>query len=320
MAHESTRDRSPAVIAEHVLVTTDGSDAANRAIPLALAAIQTCGSPRVTLLCVLTPKRGTPVHALECAMARAHAEANLQRLAEQLPWRDRVTSIVADGRAADQILHYVEAHDVDLIVISSHGKGGSQTWRMGSTTHKVIASGAASVLVVPTDPEPGPLTSVLVPLDCSARAECVLPLATKLAETHAAELVLAHVVPRPEIPHRMPPGQRERELVDELTRHNHERARDYLEGILDRLTTRKIRARIELLTDTNPGRALERLAKTSPSELVLLCAHGSGCQQGEHYGSTARRLLDSLVKPLWIVQDLPALAPSFLAQSSSARS
>lgn len=305
VAHSSKR--VAAVVAEHVLVTTDGSESANRALPLALLAIRACDSKRVTLLRVLTPKLGTPVHALEWAMARAHAEANLEQVAGQLPWGDRVTSVVAEGLAADQILHFVESNAVDLVVIASHGSECSRTWPMGGTTRKVVASGLASMLVVPTEPAPTEqLTSVLVPLDCSARAEHVLPVACKLAEAHEAELVLTHVVPKPDVSHHLPPGPRERELIEELTRRNLARAQGYLEGVRERMTCRGVRARIELLSDTNPARAIEQLAKTSTCELVLLCAHGSGCSQGERYGSIARRLLDSLVKPLWIVQDLPA--------------
>jgi nucleotide-binding universal stress UspA family protein len=311
-----SRKRVPAVLAEHVLVTTDGSDAANRAIPLAKAAIQTCDSKRVTLLRVLTPTLGTPVHALEWAMARAHAEANLERFAEQFQGSDHSTSILAEGMAADQILHFVASNDVDLIVIASHGSDGARTWRMGGTARKVVASGVASLLVVPAEQEASALTSVLVPLDCSARAEYVLPLATKLAETHDAELVLAHVVPRPDISHSLPPGPRERELIEELTRRNHERASGYLEGVRERFASQGIRTHVKMLSDTNPARALEQLAKTSSCDLVLLCAHGSGCSHGERYGSITRRMLDSLVKPLWIVQDLPAETSSFVQNPS----
>jgi nucleotide-binding universal stress UspA family protein len=310
------RKRVPAVIAEHILVTTDGSDPANRAIPMARAAILACDSKRVTLLRVLTPSVGTPVHALEWAMARAHAEANLEQFAGQLQWTDRSSSVLAEGMAADQILHFVERNDVDLIVIASHGSDGAKTWRMGGTARKVVASGVVSILVVPAETDPPKLTSIMVPLDCSARAEYVLPLAAKLAESHEAELVLVHVVPRPDTSHPLPPGPRERELIEELTRRNHERAGGYLEGVRERVASQGIPAQIKLLSDTNPARAIEQLAKSSNCDLVLLCAHGAGCSHGERYGSIPRRLLDSLVKPLWIVQDLPAETSNYVQNPS----
>jgi nucleotide-binding universal stress UspA family protein len=302
--------RTPAVFAEHILVTTDGSDSADDVIPFALAAIEACDSRRVTLLHVLTPKAGAPVHALDWAMQRAHAEASLEQFIQRFDatsrLRSRINSVVVEGIAAEQILHFAECNDVDLIVIASHGSGDARTWSVGGTTHKVAASGVASVLVVPTGEATTAVRSVLVPLDCSARAECVLPLAGRLAETHQAEIVVAHVVPRPEVPHHLPCGERERELIEDLTRRNTERAEAYLADVCARLEGRGVSVRSEVLVDTNPARAIEQLAKRSTCDLVLLCAHGSGCQPGERYGTTARRLLDSMVKPLWLVQDLPS--------------
>jgi nucleotide-binding universal stress UspA family protein len=307
------RVRTPTVLAEHILVTTDGSDSSNHVIPLALTAIQACDSQRVTLLRVLTPRPGMPVHALDWAMQRAHAEASLeqfiQRFDNESAMRDRINPVVIEGVAAEQIVHFAGSNGVDLIVIASHGSGDARTWSMGGTSHKVVASGVASVLVVPADTPTTSVQSVLVPLDCSTRAEVVLPLAGKLAETHQAELVLVHVVPRPEVHHHLLSGQHERELVEGLTRRNRERAEAYLEQVCARLAGRGAAVRSEVLVDINPARALEQLARSSTCELVLLCAHGSGCQPGERYGSTARRLLDTLVKPLWLVQDLPNEIP-----------
>jgi nucleotide-binding universal stress UspA family protein len=305
--------RAPAVLAEHILVTTDGSDSSDHVIPLALSAIQTCDSQRVTLLRVLTPRPGMPVHALEWAMQRAQAEASLEQFIQRFDAgsniRDRINPVVIEGVAAEQIVHFAESNDVDLIVIASHGSGDARTWSMGGTSHKVVASGVASVLVVPADKVVSSLRCVLVPLDCSARAEVVLPLAARLAETHQAEIVFVHVVPRPEVHHHLPSGQHERELIEGFTRRNSERAEVYLAQLCARFAGRGISARSEVLVDINPARAIEQLAKHSPCELVLLCAHGSGCHSGERYGSTARRLLDTLVKPLWLVQDLPNELP-----------
>jgi nucleotide-binding universal stress UspA family protein len=300
------RMQAPAVLAEHILVTTDGSESANLAIPFALAAIRACDSRRVTLLRVLTPKLAPPVNALDWAMQRAHAEASLEqfigRFDDGTGLRGRINPVVVEGLAAEQILHFAEANDVDLIVIASHGS--DDAWPMGSTTHKVVASGVASVLVVPTD-DIRTIRSVLVPLDCSTRAECVLPLASKLGEVHRAELAFVHVVPCPEAPHHLPVGQRERELIDDLTRCNRERAEAYLADVSTRFASRGISVRSEVLVDTNPARVIEQLAKCSSHDLVLLCAHGAGCQPGERYGTIPRRLVDSLVKPLWLIQDLP---------------
>ncbi|WP_181198265.1 universal stress protein [Enhygromyxa salina] len=313
----------PAVVAEHVLVTTDGSEPANRSVPMAVNAIRACGSPRVTLFRVLTCMEGAraPVHALEWELARAQADADLRQVAARFNGlHDRVETVMAVGRPAEQILNYVHSNKVDLLVMASHGSHDSRTWRMGSVARKVVAEIRTSVFITPPEADVSKLERVLLPLDCSARAECVLPLVAKLADVHDPEFVLAHVVPRLEIPHRLPAGGRDRELVDELTGRNRCRAEAYLQGVRDRLTRRGVRTKVELLSDVNPARAIERLANNSDVDLILMSAHGASCHEGESYGSFARRMLDSLVKPLWIVQDLPSSRPHSHQHSSGVRS
>ena len=307
------RRSAPSVVAEHVLVTTDGSESANQALPMALAAIRACASRRVTLLRVLTPKKDqNPVPAIEWALAKAQAEAHLRRVAAHFGALDlQISTLVAEGRAAEQILRFIDTDEVDLLVMASHGSDDARGWPMGGVARKLVAGSRASVLIVPSrsvEPspiEPSRLERVLVPLDCSARAECVLPLLAKLAEAFNPLFVLAHVVPEPEIPHRLPAGTRDRELVDELTQRNHRRAEAYFQTVRNRLLGRGIRVETVLLSDTNPARALERHAKEAQVDLTVLSAHGASAQAGENYGSVARRLLDCLVAPLWIVQDLP---------------
>jgi len=296
------------VIAEHVLVTTDGSTQANRAVPLAVAAIEACGSRTVTLLRVLTNGESghKPIQALEWELGRAHAEADLRHAAAEFgAMQTRVEQVVAEGKAAEQILHFVETAEVDLVVIAAHGSDDSRGWRMGSVARKVVASGQASVLIVPTEAETTAIKRVLLPLDCSARSECVLPLVARLAEAHDTEFVLAHVVARPELPQRLPAGARDREIVDELVRRSCERAETYLHNVRERLVSRGTRVQVKLIVDNHPARAIERLATSVRADLIMVSAHGSGGHEREAYGSIPRRLLDTLVKPLWIVQDLP---------------
>jgi nucleotide-binding universal stress UspA family protein len=336
------RRSTVSVVAEHVLLTTDGSALAGRAVPMAIAAIEACASERVSVLRVLThPGEGTrPVQALEWELARAHAEADLRRVVNQLapdagadarvaarvePQRlerasaPSIESIVAEGRAADQILHFIESSAVDLVVMAAHGSDDARGWPMGSVARKVIASGQASVLIVPSvpggdaEPEAAPIRRVLVPLDCSARAECVLPLIHKLADAHAPEFVLVHVVPRPDLPHRLPAGTRDRELIDELTHRSRQRAEVYLHTVRERLVSRGAKVEVVLAIDDHPARTIEQLALSSAADLIVLSAHGSGADVRDAYGTLPRRLLDTMVKPLWIVQDLPQ-QPRTLAQ------
>lgn len=299
--------RIPSAVPRRVLVTTDGSEASQRAFPLAAQVIRALNEPRVTLLRVLDPRsqgRATRVDALEWVLARAQAETDLQQIAGALETED-THPVVAEGQAAQQILRFAETQDVDLVVIATHGAEDAWGWRMGSVARKVIASGCTSMLAVPAEREAIQVRTILVPLDCSSRAETVFPLATHLAKACDAELVLVHVVPEPELLRRLPAGVRDAQLIHELVERSREYAERYLQDVSERFRRQQIRCRVAVLSDTSPARAIEGYQQEVEADLTLLCAHGSGCRNGEAYGSVPTRLLSSLHAPTWIVQDHP---------------
>lgn len=53
-----------------------------------------------------------------------------------------------DG-AADGILEAVDAYDVDIIVMTSHGRGGKSKWLLGSVAEKVVRASPVPVVVIP---------------------------------------------------------------------------------------------------------------------------------------------------------------------------
>ena len=59
-----------------------------------------------------------------------------------------VTTAREEGPAADRIVEYAEAQGIDLIVMSTHGRGGVRRFLVGSVTDRVIRSTVLPVLVV----------------------------------------------------------------------------------------------------------------------------------------------------------------------------
>jgi len=108
-----------------------------------------------------------------------------------------------DGPVPDALRAYASRNKVDLIVISSHGRGGIARLSLGSVTDMLIRHTTIPVLVVkPTasylNPRAGdPFKRVIVPLDGSSLAEQILPEVVALAKVEESELTLLHVlVPR----------------------------------------------------------------------------------------------------------------------------
>jgi nucleotide-binding universal stress UspA family protein len=80
---------------------------------------------------------------------KAAATAYLSSVSKTLTEHDINNSItVAFGSAADQIIDYAAANDIDLIAMSSHGRSGIGRWVFGSITAKVLRAGDTPVLVV----------------------------------------------------------------------------------------------------------------------------------------------------------------------------
>jgi nucleotide-binding universal stress UspA family protein len=56
---------------------------------------------------------------------------------------------VREGAASENIAQYAEENGIDLIVMSTRGKGGIQRFLVGSVTDRVIRSGHLPVLAIP---------------------------------------------------------------------------------------------------------------------------------------------------------------------------
>ena len=55
---------------------------------------------------------------------------------------------VLEGRATETIIDYSEKNQVDLIIISSHGRSGITRWALGSVADRVARHSAIPVLLV----------------------------------------------------------------------------------------------------------------------------------------------------------------------------
>jgi nucleotide-binding universal stress UspA family protein len=62
-----------------------------------------------------------------------------------------VDRLLLEGDAADEILRVADAHDVDLIVMGSHGRGGLSRLVMGSVAEAVNRNADCPVLTVRTN-------------------------------------------------------------------------------------------------------------------------------------------------------------------------
>jgi nucleotide-binding universal stress UspA family protein len=197
-------------------------------------------------------------------------------------------------------------------VFTSHGRGGLTGWNMSSVASKIAVRAATSLLVVRPSLasvsqyegalQPADYRRIVVPLDGSQRAEHVLPLASSLAERHGAELVLLHVVAKPELIQRMPLTDDEVELVDKVVARNQRQANDYFAQLGSQLA---VRPTTEVLVEADVAGAVHQYVNDRAVDLVVLSAHGHTGRRQWTFGSLVTTFLTHGTTSLLILQDMP---------------
>jgi nucleotide-binding universal stress UspA family protein len=296
---------------EHVLVPLDGSPLAECILPHVLSIAGTCKA-QVTLMHVIDQSPPfTSVDPASWSLRKAEGRAYLHKISTRLydlGWQ--CATVLDEGQAAERIVRYAHDNQISLIVMSSHGQSGLSGWNISSVVQKVLFRSSTSVLVVPAyrdfhlDLKDLRYKRICVPLDCSQRAEYVLPVAAKLASSSHGTLLLAHIVPRPGMPSHLPLSPKEIELGDLVVERNHRTASKYLEGLQNRLSSEKYHVQNSIQVSENPIEALHELVEREGADLLVLNAHGYSGGSRWPYGSVTLSFIAYGTTPLLILQDL----------------
>ena len=194
-----------------ILVPLDGSALAERALPYAEALARPQGGRLVLVRAVPYLARPAtdehyPTLVAARAAAAAEARAYLEALATRLGERGLGASVAVPLEAeADGILAEAQRQGADCIAMATHGRGGLGRWVYGSVAEEVLARTRLPILLIRAWLPQGGANRlvthprVLVPLDGSAAAEGVLPLAAKLAADLGGSLLLLRAVARPDL-------------------------------------------------------------------------------------------------------------------------
>lgn len=140
-----------------IMVTLDGSDFAAQALPHAEGLAKNFGAELILFRVVPDAKNYTePIeegyyrvmderqqHFADDAMNRMDELVNHLKLQHI-----NVQPVVDVGHPASKIVDYAKEHDVDLIVICTHGRTGLARWVYGSVAHRVLQHAPCSVFLI----------------------------------------------------------------------------------------------------------------------------------------------------------------------------
>ncbi len=99
-----------------------------------------------------------------------------------------------DVAAAPAILRYCDEHDVDLIVMATHGRRGIRRLVLGSVAEEVVRYSNRPILTLRNDPQETAGRHILVPVDFSEVTSQVAHFAAAVAKMTNSTLELMHVI------------------------------------------------------------------------------------------------------------------------------
>ena len=305
-----------------VLVPLDGSPEAEQALPYARALLPTGGA---ILLFQAVPEFEMPganepaLTELNWALKPAPdangktrlevAQAALTQIATRVS-DDQVScsTEVAQGDPASEILQAIAQRDVDVVAMTTHGRGAVGRTVFGSVADRIVRTSPVPVVLVrpwlePAVPESASITRLLVPLDGSDLAEEALPIATELAQrlkvpvhlvraTNTAA-VLASLTGGSFFPVNPPQS-----MYDQMIADLEGSARSYLTSVATRLQEQGLDVSWAVL-DGSPYADIANAAQ--PDDLIIITSHGRGGVMRWLLGSVAEKLVREAPAPVLLV-------------------
>lgn len=293
-----------------ILVPLDGSPLAEQAIPAALAVAVPAGS-KVKLVLVHQPlppsQAGVSYAKVELAMRKAdrdYLRSVAARLREQLG--RALSAAVLKGDVVETLARYIRELRTDLVVMTTHGRGGIRRAWLGSVADQLIRTSEVPILLVRvSDAEnlvaPASPREILVPLDGSPLAEAVLDPVAALARLWDAEISLVQVV-SPVVRATEPPVAVPTGHSDELTALARESAQDYIRQVAERLRESGVKASGSALVGAGVAETLLDLASPERVQMVAVATHGRGGLRRLVLGSVADKLVRAAEIPVLVVR------------------
>lgn len=295
---------------KQILVPLDGSDFAEGALDTAVALAMRDGASIQLLSVVPTePPFGFTDEAMLTGWVDAEKSLQqdyLKKTAASVAARSedlRVEASVHVGNVGATIREVSDALDVDLVILTTHGRGAFGRVWLGGTADQLLRSLERPVLLLPPTPAgrkpfaEEPVRHVLVPLDGSEAAEAALDVLPLLPVSGDVRLTLASVVEDFAVPTGYPQHATAAGLVDE----ERQRMVPYLAAIARRLEQEGLGVpETHVLVADSAARGLLRHCRETEVEAIALSTHGRGGVPRLLLGSVADKLIRGAGVPILV--------------------
>jgi nucleotide-binding universal stress UspA family protein len=293
-----------------ILVPLDGSSFAEHALPLALGLARRHDAA-VHLAMVHVPITTAYIDGVAHFdpsldnEIRERERRYLDAVAERLEGSGiAATTALLDGPVVGMLEAEARERHADVIVMSTHGRGGlSRAW-LGSVADALVRRAPAPVLLVrPKEGEEAALEAVtafrriLVPLDGSALAEEAIGYALAVGDRASTRYTLLRVV-IPALVVGSPFIEPGVHIADEDLEEQMEAARRYLDRVAERLRRDGADVDTVVVAHPSPAAAILELADSEGADLVCLATHGRTGLSRILLGSVADKVLRAATTPV----------------------
>lgn len=288
-----------------ILIPLDGSELSEVALPYAEALAGRLGS-EIVLLFVNEATEDRYQHMHESYLEKMTeitkygAETHLDKTGKKVI---RVKPDILFGNPAEQIVNYVEKSNIDLVVMSTHGRSGISLWALGSVAGKVVRAANCPVALIRANVplsevrKRGIFDKVLVPLDGSIEGEQSIPYVNELATSLKTEVILFQVLSRgyPTAGYG---------LVS-YSEHQLESDRVIAQAYLDKIDSQMKQQRVNVRSEIRFGNTAEEIIKFADElsvDMVAMSTHGRSGISRWALGSIAEKVLHEGNSPLLLVR------------------
>jgi nucleotide-binding universal stress UspA family protein len=291
---------------KNILVPLDGSRMAESALPLAARLAGAAGAG-LTLVHVIERNAPRAVHSERHLVTREEAGAYLQEMTRRpelsgLSVRTHVHEAEVRDVAAAIAEHTTELAATDLIIMTTHGRGGARRLIFGAIAQQVIRMGRTPVMLAQEAPAAWDCRSVLAPIDRDPAHEQGLPAAAGLAGAFRCGLHLLMVTP-----HMVQLTGADRAsslLLPASTRFkldlDNEAARKHVAERAAELCAAGVSATAETQRG-DPARLIVKTARRLGSGIVVMGTHGRAGTDAFWEESVTARVVARLSAPLLLV-------------------
>ena len=293
---------------QQIIVPLDGSEFSEQALGCAHALASRTGA-RLHLVKVQAPDpltaEGFFFDVQSDMAARIADQSYLDRIAAQ---QDNVSVVTAllRGRVVDALAAYCIGSDIDLVVMTTHGRGGlSRAW-LGSVADELVRRISIPLMLLrpsPKAPMCGTgfnLDHILIPLDRSEESERAIDPALELGQLTGAHYTLVEVVPPlalVPVPEAMPFTMQQTEH-DELRT----RAAAYLNTVAERLRAQGHQVETAVVIQPQCAAGILEQAVSTEASLIAMATHGRSGFQRLALGSVADKVLRGTTVPLLLLR------------------